>query len=174
MVSGPSQCAVGPSLKSKEEWQVVITHTTTLVVGFLGQVPCCSDPPLMSLNVPCATCRKSPGEDNPSQSGQMCNTQNTCVPYIGNGPSRGSCTRSTLLFDQTWAFLTCKTQGLVGTVTLPQEWPPFQLLWDISCTYLCESLWTQNCFSESAEAASPPASSEGYTGCQNLCSPDPF
>ena len=37
-----------------------------------------------------------------------------------------------------------------------------------------EVLWTQNRFSESMEAASPPASLQGYIGCQNLCLPAPF
>ena len=164
-VSRPTQCAVGPSLKSNEEQCIVTTHATTSVAGFLGWVPCCLDPPLGSLNVPCATCGKSPSEGNPSQNGQMRQTQNTCVPYIENGPLLGSCACSVLLFDQTQAFPTHETWDLEGTAPLPQEWPPFQLAWDISCTYSCGCLWTQNRFSESVEAASPPASLQGYTGC---------
>ena len=113
-VFGPTQCAVGPSLKSKEEWQVATTCTATSVTSFLGWMPCCGQNlPLRSLNVPGATYGKSPGEGNPSQSGQMHHTQRTCVPYVGNGPSLWSCACSTLLFDQTQAFPTHETQGLV-------------------------------------------------------------
>ena len=124
-VSRPSQCAVGPSLKSKEEWCLVNTHSATLVVGFPGRVHhCCLDPPLRSLNISCATCRKSPSEGNPSQSGQMCHTQNTCVSYIGNCPLLWSCIDSILLFVQTRTFPIHQTWGLVGTAPLPQKWPP--------------------------------------------------
>ena len=77
--------------------------------------------PLRSLNVPCATCGKSPSEGNPFQSGQMHHTQNTCVPYVENGPLFGSCTYSTVLSDQAQEFLPHETQGLMGTASLPQE-----------------------------------------------------
>ena len=105
------------------------------------------DLPLRSLNVPGAICGKSPGEGNPSQSGQMHHTQSTCIPYIGNGPWLGSCAHSTLPFDQTRAFPTW----------VWQEWLLFLKTGH-------PSNW-HGLF---------PVPSQGYTGCQNLCAPDPF
>ena len=65
-VSGPTQCAVGPSLKSKEAWWVMATHAVTSVaVGFMGWAPCFLDLPLWNLNAPYAMHKKSHSVDNP-------------------------------------------------------------------------------------------------------------
>ena len=74
-VSGLTQCAVGPSAKSKEAWHVVATCAVTSAEGLLGWVPSIVDPPLWSLNAPCAKYGRSHDADNFPQNGPLCHTQ---------------------------------------------------------------------------------------------------
>ena len=89
-VSGPIQCAVGPSANSEEAWCVVATHTLTSVGGFTGQVPFPVDPPLWSLNAPYAKHGRPPDEGNLLQSDQLLYTQSNGTPSTGSGSSPGS------------------------------------------------------------------------------------
>ena len=63
-VTGPTQCAVGPSAKSEEVQHMVATCAITSAEGLSGQVPSFADPPLWSLNAPCAKHQRSCDEDN--------------------------------------------------------------------------------------------------------------
>ena len=85
-VSGPTQCAVGPLLKSEEVWHMVAMCAVTSVVRFFwGRCLRFLDQPLWSLNAPCAKCRKSHSVDNPWQIGQSHHTRSISIPLVGSG-----------------------------------------------------------------------------------------
>ena len=64
---------------------MVATCAVPSVEGLLGWVPSFVDPPLWSLNAPCAKHGRARDADNLLQNGPLCHTQNIGIPLTRIG-----------------------------------------------------------------------------------------
>ena len=157
-LSGPSQCVVGPSLKSEEAWHIVATCAITPARDLLGQVASFVDPPPWSLNAPHAKLRRFHSEGNPLQNGLLHHTQSIGIPPAGSGSWLESFWHLTPQSDQTQEVLHLKPLDQAGTALHLQGWQPSPRVWDISYTYLCKPQRDQTHSYVTMKAYTPPSS----------------
>ena len=122
-VSRPTQCTVGPSVKS-EEVQPWLLHVQLLLWQvFWGRCLVIPDLPLWSLNATYAMLGRFHGEGSPLQNDPLCHTQSTYAPPTDNGSWLGSFACLIPLFGgESRALGSGRNSSLSSRVTtLPEE-----------------------------------------------------